>query len=157
MMKSLLAALALSTALCFPAMAMAKPVTLSAQLKNYGGNNAYLAVYVTDKNNAYVGSLWLAGSRSRYFEHLAGWYRATGGDASQINGITGASIGSGRTLEVTLDLKDALFDQGYKLHVDAAAENMRESPNDVVVELTSAGAGTPVKGRRYISRFTYGM
>jgi hypothetical protein len=157
MMKTLLAALALSTALSFPAVAMAKPVTFSAQLRNYGGNNAYLALYVTDKNNNYVGSLWLAGSRTRYFEHLAGWYRATGGDTSQINGITGASIGSGRTLEVTLDLKDALFDAGYKLHIDAAAENMRESPNDVVVPLTAAGAGTPVKGRRYISSFTYTM
>ncbi|MCA3562080.1 MAG: DUF2271 domain-containing protein [Aestuariivirga sp.] len=156
-MKSLLAALALTTALSFPAAAMARPVTLSAQLKDYGGNNAYLALYVTDKNNKYAGSLWLAGSRTRYFQHLAGWYNATGGDTSQINGITGASVGSGRTLEVTLDLKDALFDQGYKLHIDAAAENLRESPNDVVVPLTSAGAGTPVKGRRYISSFTYSM
>lgn len=157
MMKSLLAALALSTALSFPAVAMAKPVTLSATLRDYGGNNAYLAVYVTDQNNNYVGSLWLAGSRTRYFEHLSGWYNATGGDTSQINGITGASVGSGRTLEVTLDLKDALFDAGYKLHIDAAAENMRESPNDVVVPLTAAGAGKPVKGRRYISSFTYKM
>jgi len=157
MMKTFLAALALGTALSFPGVAMAKPVTFSATLKDYGGNNAYLALYVTDKNNNYVGSLWLAGSRSRYFEHLAGWYNATGGDTSQINGITGASIGSGRTLEVTLDLKDALFDAGYKLHIDAAAENLRESPNDVVVPLTSAAAGSAVKGRRYISSFSYAM
>jgi Predicted periplasmic protein (DUF2271) len=58
---------------------------------------------------------------------------------------------------VTLDLKDALFDAGYTLHIDAAAENMRESPNDVVLPLTTAGAGNAVKGRRYISSFTYGM
>lgn len=157
MMKSILAALALTTAMTFPAIAMAKPVTLTAALKNYGGNNAYLALYVTDKDNNYVGSLWVAGSRTRYFEHLLGWYRATGGDTSQINGITGASVGSGRTLEVTLDLQDALFDAGYTLHVDAAAENMRESPNDVTVPLTSAGAGKAVKGRRYVSSFSYAM
>ena len=126
-------------------------------LKDYGGNSAYLAIYVTDKTGAYAGSLWMAGSRSRYFEHLADWYQATGGDTAQINGITGASVGSGRTLEVTLDLQDALFDAGYTLHIDAAAENMRDSPNDVVVPLTSAGAGKAVKGRRYISSFTYGM
>ena len=40
---------------------------------------------------------------------------------------------------------------------DAAAENMRESPNDVVIPLTTADAGKSVKGRRYISSFTYGM
>ena len=157
MIKTILAALALSTALGFPAAAMAKPVTFTAALKDYGGNNAYLAVYVTDKNNNYAGSLWVAGSRSRYFEHLSGWYRATGGDMAQINGITGASVGSGRTLEVTLDLQDALFDAGYTLHIDAAAENMRESPNDVVVPLTSDGAGKTVKGRRYVSTLSYAM
>ena len=158
MIKSILAALALTTALSFSAVdAMAKPVTFSTAIKNYGGNNAYLAMYVTDKSGKYAGSLWLAGSRTRYFDHLAGWYRATGGDTAQVNGITGASVGSGRTLKVTLDLKDALFDAGYTLHIDAAAENMRESPNDVVVPLTTAGAGNAVKGRRYISSFTYGM
>lgn len=158
MIKSLLAALALTTALTVSAVeASARPVTFSTAINDYGGNNAYLAMYVTDKAGNYAGSLWLAGSRSRYFEHLAGWYRATGGDTSQINGITGASVGSGRTLEVTLDLKDALFDAGYSLHIDAAAENMRESPNDVVVPLTSGGAGKAVKGRRYVSSFSYAM
>lgn len=157
MLKTFLAALALTTALGFPAAAMARPVTLSTTLKDYGGNGAYLAIYVTDKTGAYAGSLWMAGTRSRYYQHLANWYQATGGDSAQIDGITGASVGSGRTLEVTLDLKDALFDQGYTLHIDAAAEDLRESPDDVKVPLTTAGAGTAVKGRRYVSAFTYGL
>ena len=158
MIKTLLAALALTTALSFSAAeAMAKPVTFKTAIKDYGGNNTYLAMYVTDQSGSYVGTLWLAGSRTRYFEHLAGWYRATGGDTSQLNGITGASIGSGRTLEVTLDLKAALFDAGYTLHIDTAVEGMREGPNDVVVPLTAAGAGKAVRGRRYISSFSYSM
>lgn len=157
MIKSLLAVLTLSTALVLPAAAMAKPVTFTTTLKNYGGNGAYLAVYVTGKDGSYAGSLWMAGTRSAYYKHLTNWYRATGGDTAQIDGITGASVGAGRTLEVTLDLKDALFDAGYTLHLDAAAEDMRDSPDDVKVPLTSAGAGTPVKGRRYVSTFTYGM
>lgn len=157
-MKKLFAALALTTALTMlPGLASARPVTFTTELKNYGGNDAYLAFYVTDASNKYVGSLWMAGSRSRYYEHLAGWYRATGGDTGQINGITGASVGSGRTLEVTLDLADALFDQGYTLHVDAAVENMRESPNDVTVPLTANGAGKAKPGRRYVSSFSYAM
>ena len=100
MIKTLLAALALTTALSFSAAeAMAKPVTFKTAIKDYGGNNTYLAMYVTDQSGSYVGTLWLAGSRTRYFEHLAGWYRATGGDTSQLNGITGASIGSGASRE----------------------------------------------------------
>lgn len=155
-MKSILAALVLSTALTFPGVAIAKPVTLTANLNDYGGNSAYLAVYVTDANKAYVGSLWMAGSKSKYYRHLTDWYRATGGDTAQINGITGASVGSGRTLEVTLDLADALFDAGYTLHIDAAVEDMRDSPNDVSIPLTSDRMGKPVKGRRYVASFSYG-
>jgi hypothetical protein len=34
---------------------------------------------------------------------------------------------------------------------------MRDSPAEIVVPLTPGGAGTPVKGRRYIASFTYDM
>jgi len=156
-MKSLLASLALTTALTLPGLAMARPVKLATTLNNYGGDGAYLALYVTDASGAYVGSLWMAGAKSKYHKHLTDWYRATGGDRGQINGITGASVGAGRTLEITLDLADALFDAGYTLRIDAAVENMRESPNEIAVPLTTAGARTPVRGRRYIANFSYDM
>ena len=38
-------------------------------------------MYVTDATGSYVGSLWMAGGKSKYYEHLIDWYRATGGDA----------------------------------------------------------------------------
>ncbi len=154
-MRSNLATLALTTALTLPGLAMARPVTLTTTLNSYGGDGAYLALYVTDTSGAYVGSLWMAGGKSKYYEHLSDWHRATGGDHAQINGITGASVGAGRTLKITLDLADALFDAGYTLHVDAAVEEMRDSPGDVTVPLTTAGAGQPVRGRRYIADFRY--
>ena len=145
-MKTLLATLAVTTALTAPGLALARPVTLTTKLNNYGGNGAYLALYVTDASGAYVGSLWMAGGKSQYYEHLSDWYRATGGNPAQINGITGASVGAGRTLKITLDLADALFDAGYELHIDAAVEDMRDSPSEVVVPLTTAGAGKPIAG-----------
>ncbi|CAN5539014.1 DUF2271 domain-containing protein [soil metagenome] len=156
-MKSLLAMLALTTALTLPDLAMARSVTLTTALKNYGGEGAYIALYVTDSSGAYAGSLWMAGRKSKYYEHLTDWYRATGGDSAQINGITGASVGAGRRLKITLDLADALFDAGYTLHIDAAVEDMRNSPNEVAVPLTTDGAGKPVNGRRYVASFTYDM
>jgi len=156
-MKSLVAVLALTTALTFPGLALARPVTLTTTLNDYGGNGAYLALYVTDAAGAYKGTLWMAGGRSKYYRHLGGWLRGSGGNLGEINGITGASVGSGRSLKISLDLADSLFDAGYKIHVDAAVEDMRDSPSDVVVPLTSSGAGKPVAGRRYISAFTYAM
>lgn len=156
-MKSLLAVLAVTTALTAPGTAEARPVTLTAALNNYGGNGAYLALYVTDATGAYKGTLWMAGSKSKYYSHLSGWERGSRGNLAEINGITGASVGAGRTLKVTLDLADALFDAGYKLHIDAAAEDMRDSPSEVVVPLTSASAGRPAAGRSYVRSFTYDM
>ncbi|MBS0565225.1 MAG: DUF2271 domain-containing protein [Proteobacteria bacterium] len=154
-MNSRIALFALTTALTLPGLALARPVTLATRMAAYGGDGAYLAIYLTDAQGAYVRSLWLAGPRSKYHRHLSGWYRATGGDASQINGITGASVGAGKTLEVTVDLADALIDAGYVLHMDAAVEDMRESPDEVTVPLTSAGAGKAVRGRRYVADFSY--
>ena len=154
-MKSLLAALALTTALTLPGIALARPVTFTTTLKSYGGNGAYLALYVTDKQGAYAGSLWMAGTKSKYYKHLSDWNRATGGNPSEINGITGASVGAGRTLRITLDLADALFDAGYTLHVDTAVEDLRDSPNDVAVPLTTDGTGSSVRGRRYVASFKY--
>lgn len=157
MMKSLLGTLLLTTALTMPGLAMARPVTLTTTLKEYGGEGAYLAVYVTDAAGVYKGTLWMAGSKSKYYRHLSDWSRGSGGDLNEINGITGASVGAGRSLKVTLDLADALFDAGYQLRIDIAVEDMRDSPSEVVVPLTSGGAGQAVPGRRYIQSFTYDM
>jgi hypothetical protein len=99
----------------------------------------------------------MAGAKSKYYEHLSDWYRATAGNPAEINGITGASVGAGRELSITLDLADALFDAGYVLHVDAAVEDMRDSPAEIVVPLTSDGASQANRGRRYIAAFTYDM
>lgn len=156
-MKSLLATLALTTALTLPGLTMARPVTLTTTLNSYGGDGAYLVLYVTDAQGAYAGTLWMAGGKSKYYDHLGDWYRATGGDPAEINGITGASVGAGRSLEITLDLADALFDAGNVLHIDAAVEEMRDSPNEVAVPLTATGAGQPVPGRRYVASFRFDM
>lgn len=156
-MKPLFAALALTTALVLPGLAFAKPVSLTVNMNSYGGRGAYLAVYVTDPAGAYAGSLWMAGGKAKYYRHLSDWARFTGSDPAQVNGITGASVGAGQSLTLDMDLADALFDAGYTLHIDAAVEDMRDSPSEVSVPLTAAGAGQAVTGGRYIADFTYGF
>lgn len=152
-MKSLLGTLALTTALCLPALSEARPLTINTQMANYGGRGAYLAMYLTDANGKYAGSLWMAGGHAKYYRHLGGWSAATGGDTNEVAGVTGASVGSGQSLKVTVDVPDNFFDAGYTLHVDAAAEDMRERPDDVKVDLTSAGSS--VRGRSYIAKLSY--
>ncbi len=154
-MKSILTTLALSAAIIFPNVAVAKKVTLTTVMKKYRGPGAYLVLYIKDAKGAYKGSLWMAGGKSKYYKHLRGWSRATRGDLRQVAGITGASVGSGRSLKLSFDLSDALFDAGYKLHIDSSVEDGRDVASDVVIPLISANAGKSVRGKKYISRFTF--
>ena len=155
MSKPLLTVLAAACALAAPALAHSRQVTLTAQLKNYGGDGAYLAAYLTDAKGAYAGTLWVAGGKAKYHKHLSDWNRLSAGDAKRLNGVTGASVGAGRTLKVTADLADALIDAGYEIHIDAAVEDMRDSPSEIRVPLTTTNAGKPQAGKQYIQSLTF--
>ena len=150
MTKPLLTTVAAACALALPALAQSRELTLTTQLKNYGGNGAYLAVYLTDAKGAYVRTLWVAGGKAKYYKHLSDWNRLSAGDAKRLNGVTGASVGAGRTLKVTADLADALLDAGYEIRIDAAVEDQRDSPAEVRLPLSTAQAGQPVRGKQYI-------
>jgi hypothetical protein len=155
MSKPVLSLLAAACALAVPALAHSRQVTLNAQLKDYGGNGAYVAAYLTDAKGAYVRTLWVAGGKAKYHKHLSDWSRLSAGDAKRLDGVTGASVGAGRVLKVTADLADALIDAGYEIRVDAAVEDMRDSPSEVRLPLSSANAGKPQPGKQYIQSLTY--
>ncbi|MDR0810432.1 MAG: DUF2271 domain-containing protein [Gemmobacter sp.] len=149
-----------TTALCLTlamlaAPALARPVTITTTMKPYGGNGAYLALYLTDAQGAYQGTIWMSGQKMKYWRDLSGWYRATGGAPSGIDAITGASVGAGRTLTVTVDLADALIDAGYQIRVDSAVEDMGARPAEVAASLTTGGKGQPVAGRGFVQSLQY--
>ena len=155
MSRPLITAVAAACALAVPVLGQAREVTISTQLKSYGGDGAYLAVYLTNAKGAYAGTLWVAGGKAQYYKHLSDWNRLSAGDAKRLNGVTGASVGAGRTLTVTADLADALIDAGYEIRIDAAVEDMRESPSEVRLPLTAAGAGKPQAGKQYIQSASF--
>lgn len=153
-MKHAWTAAAVAGAIAAPSIASARQVAIETQLSDYGGDGAYVAIYVTDRNGRYQSTLWVAGTKAKYWRHLGDWYRATGGKA-KVDGISGASVGAGKTLRVTVDVADTLLDAGYQIHVDTAVEKMKENPSEVVVPLTKEGAGKPAAGRGYVRSFRY--
>ena len=155
MSKPFLTTLAAACALALPALAQSRQVTLTAQLKNYAGDGAYLAAYLTDAKGAYVRTLWVAGGKVKYYKHLSDWNRLSSADTKRLAGVTGASVGAGRTLKITADLADALIDAGYEIRIDAAAEDMRDSPSEIRVPLSAANAGKPQPGKQYIQSLTF--
>ena len=155
MSKPLMTLVATACALALPSLAHSRQLTLTAQLKNYGGDGAYLAAYLTDAKGTYVRTLWVAGGKAKYYKHLSDWNRLSAKDGKRLQGVTGASVGAGRTLKVTADLADALLDAGYEIRIDAAAEDMRDSPSEIRVPLSTAQAGKPQAGKQYIQSFSY--
>ncbi|WP_224702311.1 DUF2271 domain-containing protein [Devosia aquimaris] len=151
MLKKLTAVLLLATAFSVPGVAYAKDATLAIRMTGYQGPPAYLAVYLTKPDGSYDSTLWVAGTQSKYYRHLRGWIQGVSGSGERLDGITGASVGSGRTMEVGITIADALIDAGYTIHVDSAVEHGAENQDDVVLPLTSANSGTVVSGSGYIS------
>lgn len=74
---------------------------------------------------------------------------------SEYDGMTGASVSSGDSLTVKVDIDEALIDTGYLIRVDSAVEDQRENRIDAEVALTREGAGRPVTGRGYVKTLSY--
>lgn len=146
--------MALLTSASLPALAEARTVRLTTTLKNYGGNGAYLAIYVTDASGKLQKTIRVAGTKAKYHKHLAGWHRQSGG---RIDGTTGASVGAGQTLRVSVEIADALIDAGYQIRIDSSVENEKDVPADVAAPLTRVNTGKPIPGKGYVRSLTIDM
>ncbi|MCA4921209.1 MAG: DUF2271 domain-containing protein, partial [Methylobacterium sp.] len=139
-MKKPILALALALPLLVPVIAEARPVRITTTLNTYGGDGAYLAIYVTDKAGKLQQTIHVAGGKAKYHKHLAGWFRQSGG---RIDGTTGASVGAGRSLTVSAEIADALIDAGFEIRVDSAVEKESDVPGDARITLEKASIGKP--------------
>ncbi|MBB4198520.1 Tat pathway signal protein [Rhodoblastus sphagnicola] len=152
-MKRALPMLAATAVFIAPTLAQARQVTFETTLKAYGGNEAYVALYLLDGAGKYKGTLWMAGDKTKYYRHLSDWTRASGGRLAEVDGITGASVGSGKTLKITVDIADALINAGYKIHVDTSVEDGMDNPSEVVAPLDASASRKPIAGDGYVKSF----
>jgi hypothetical protein len=154
--KKLALILLMSTALIAPSAAEAANVSVQVDINSYSGPNTYLAVYLVDGNGNYHSTIWVAGSRLRYLGHLRGWARGfTAAGENSVSGISGASVGGGRTLTVSTTLNDALINAGYKVVVDTAVEGWGEYTGDASVPLNTGGGSA--SGQGFVNRLTVSM
>lgn len=161
-MRKFATTLGLAATLALPALAFApaaeaRPVTLTTQMRPYGGNGAYLAIYLVDAQGRFHSTLRVAGGKAKYHPHLREWSRGHATETARIDGITGASVGSGQSLRVSVEVADSLIDAGYQIRIDTAVEDGRENPGEITAPLTAAAAGKPVTGRGYVASFRFDM
>jgi len=131
-----------------PAMSHAAEVTVTADLRAFGGPRAYVAIYVTDPNGAVHDTLLVAGRETKYYRHLRDWSRGASNSATPIHSVTGASAGSNSTLRVTKQIADNLIAAGYQIRIDASIEDVGDYPRSAVLTL---GQDTSVQGRGIVS------
>ncbi len=154
--KKLVFILLVSTALVAPATAEAANVTVKVDLNSYAGPPAYLAVYVVDANGKYDETLWVSGSHYGFLGALRGWARGfSASGAKSLSGISGASVGSGRTLTISTTLSDALINAGYRILVDTAVQYVGAYTGDASVPLQTGGASAT--GQAFVSRLSVSM
>jgi hypothetical protein len=153
-MKKPILAFALTLPLLAPVIAEARPVRITTTLNTYGGDGAYLAIYVTDKAGKLQQTIHVAGGKAKYHKHLSGWFRQSGG---RIDGTTGASVGAGRSLTVSAEIADALIDAGFEIRVDSAVEKESDVPADARITLEKASIGKPASGRGYVKSIAIEM
>lgn len=154
-MNKTLISLALAGAAGAPLLAHAQPqpLTLDVSLKEYRGKGAYLAIYLTDAEGQYQKTLWVAGKKAKYYRHLRDWTAGGGAQRAEYDGLTGASVGSGDSLTVEVELEQALLDAGYQIRIDSAVEDKRDNRAEVRLPLTSEpGEST---GSGYVDRVSY--
>lgn len=156
MNKSLMT-FAIIAALALPAAAEAKAIKLSTGLNSYGGDGAYLAIYLTDAQGKVQSTLYLAAPKAKYHKHLRDWSRGPAAAKRPVDGMTGASVGSGRTLNVSVNVADALIDAGYQIRIDSSVEDGRDNASEIVVPLALTAAAKPVSGKGYVKSFRFDM
>lgn len=154
-MKKLLFITGLVIATMIPFLVHAKQVTFTTELKNYRGDGAYLAIYLTDSTGVYQKTLWVSGKKSKHFKHLTDWAQGSAMKRSEYDGMTGASVSRGETLQITVDLDPSFIDSGYQVRIDSAVEDMGDKPADIIAPLTTKGAARPINGEGYVDSFTY--
>lgn len=141
-MKKTFAALAISTAILMPNLVQAKTISATVTMKNFRGPPAYVAVYLTKPNGQFHSTLSVNGYKNKYRRHLRGWIRGASRSNQPLDGISGASVGSGRTFTVSANIEDTLLDAGYQIHVDTAVEDYGEFRSDAAIEVSSAAPTT---------------
>jgi len=109
------------------------------QLKNYQGEGAYIIVSVVNSKGEYVETLRVLGDDHEWYPDLKTWYayREKNRHQPRLDGVTGATIGSGERSVVAFSIDKKYIDQEYTLRFETAVEDKSYHSKDVVVQLTS--------------------
>jgi len=128
------------------------------EMIEYRGEGAYIAVSLMDKNDNYLKTLYVLGEdKTWFFDMRLFWANLKsngliGDDAyySHVDGITGPTIGGGKSLVVPLLLNKSEIDKGYKILFETAVEDKGYFRGDLSFELTEKSLNDSFEGTGFI-------
>lgn len=153
-MKPIAIALGLWTAMLSFAPAEAKQITATVQMKDFRGPPAYVALYLTNTDGQFHSTVAVLGKKSKYRRHLRGWFRGVAKSGNPVDGLSGASVGSGRSFSVKADIADALLKAGYRLQIDTAVEDVADYRAEASVILNTTTPSASTRGKGFIKSVT---
>ena len=128
------------------------------EMIEYRGEGAYIAVSLMDENDKYLKTLHVLGEdKTWFFDMRLFWANLKsngliGDDAyySHVDGITGPTIGGGKSLVVPLLLNKSEIDKGYKILFETAVEDKGYFKSDITFELTEKSLNDTYEGSGFI-------
>lgn len=157
-MNKLFISVAIATSLCAAFISVdqaeAKKVTATVNMKPFRGPPAYVALYLTKPDGQFHSTVAVRGGKQKYRRHLRGWFRGVSKSGRPVDGVSGASVGSGRSFAVQADIADALLNAGYKLHVDTAVEDVADYRGEATLELDPNKSQASTRGKGFVKSVT---
>jgi hypothetical protein len=121
------------------------------QMTNYVGEGAYIVVSLINSKGVYEKTLRVMGSDKKWYKNLKSWHQfQSKKPASDIDGITGASVTGGDRSVTVLEIENSKINAGYKLRFESAVEDKKYNEKDLEIPLTTEGLAAKSEGTGYI-------
>lgn len=119
------------------------------QMKNYTGEGAYIVISLL-KNGEYIETLRVQGDDDEWYSDITEWWKFQGKVRTDIDAVTGATIGGGNRTISLLKIDPTKINSGYRIRFESAVEDQEYYKNDIEFDLTSKNIKNKIEGKGFI-------
>lgn len=120
------------------------------QMTNYTGEGAYVIVSLLNPDGSYNKTLYVNGNDNEWYFDITEWWQFYGKKRTNLDAITGATIGGGKRSVCMIEIDETKINQGYKIRFETAVEDQEYFANDVEIELTNDIQNKKITGKGFI-------
>jgi len=103
-----------------------------------------------DEKGNYEKTLYVHGDDEDWYYDITQWWKFYGKKRTEIDAITGATIGGGERAISIIELENSKIDAGYKIRFETAVEDKEYYTDDIEFELTTQNIQSKFDGIGFI-------